>query len=237
MSRYDWEKGTLKIPAREWVAFKRRFCEGVNRHQDVVLQCALNDYEKLMAAGKGKRNFDYPEAFNRITMTNRSPNFQGNYTSIGPYTDKIEPVLFPEGAYALGAGGKRKPAKPRRPLKKDFPLVKASKPGVVNVGDEGEIMFHEKEKSVTWDVPENNHAVERARNEPVAHVFFEALNKVTWTRGSGGVIVGNDEYNRDSDCPFGGSNYITQGFGPKGEAEKGFGGVRRVRRGTPLRLW
>lgn len=36
--------------------------------------------------------------------------------------------------------------------------------------------------------------------------------------GTGGVITGNDEANRESDHAGGGANYITDGFGPLGQA-------------------
>jgi len=38
---------------------------------------------------------------------------------------------------------------------------------------------------------------------------------VEWTRGSGGTIIGNDEYNQDSDAVGGGGNYVCYEFGPR----------------------
>lgn len=73
---------------------------------------------------------------------------------------------------------------------------------------------------VTWDVPEGNHAVERAHAAPLALAFFAALDKINWTRNSGGFGTGNDEYNEDDRSAGGGANYVTFAYGPKGEAEK-----------------
>ena len=75
--------------------------------------------------------------------------------------------------------------------------------------DEATVTFHNATKSVTWNVPENNHAVETAREHWFAKALFTALGNITWTRGNGGTIVGNDEYNRDSDYEDGGGNYVT----------------------------
>ena len=43
------------------------------------------------------------------------------------------------------------------------------------------------------------------------------LGRLNWTRATGGVFSGNDEYNRDSGS---GGNYITAAYGPLGDADK-----------------
>lgn len=69
--------------------------------------------------------------------------------------------------------------------------------------------------TVFWNVYEGNHACEEARKHETAKALFRALDRVVWTRGSGGDIVGNDEYNRDS-CSLGGSgNYLVTRYGPQ----------------------
>lgn len=72
-------------------------------------------------------------------------------------------------------------------------------------------------RTVTWDVPEGNHNVEGAHASPLALVFFEALDSVKWTRGTGGYGTGNDEYNEDDREYGGGANYMTFTYGPLGE--------------------
>ena len=78
--------------------------------------------------------------------------------------------------------------------------------------DEASISF--KGREVTWNVPSNNHAVERAHEHPVAQAFFQGLAAIkSWPRGTGGEILGNDEYNRDSREMGGGGNYVTARYG------------------------
>lgn len=84
--------------------------------------------------------------------------------------------------------------------------------------EEATISFNDRK--VTWSVQENNRAVERAHQAPMARVFFGELGKVKWTRGTGGTFVGNDEYNRDNYESGGGANYTTSRFGPAGDEDR-----------------
>ena len=53
----------------------------------------------------------------------------------------------------------------------------------------------------------------------MGQVFFGELAKVRWTRGTGSVFTGNDEYNQDASYEGGGANYVTTAYGPVGAAE------------------
>ena len=66
---------------------------------------------------------------------------------------------------------------------------------------------------------ENNRSRERANAHPIARRFWSEINKVRWTPTTGGFIIGNDEYNRDSESVGGGGNYITQAYGPLGKRQ------------------
>jgi hypothetical protein len=97
------------------------------------------------------------------------------------------------------------------------------------VGWEATITLDHKARTVTWDVGENNHACESARAHPMGEAFFKALGRITWTRGSGGKIVGNDEYNRHEGRgeEGGGGNYVTAEYGPERKAKKRRNACRR----------
>lgn len=102
---------------------------------------------------------------------------------------------------------------PRRVLRKDIAWANST---TLSFGfSEVRITFDRAKRTVEWSVDENNRARERARRHPLSVAFFAALDRVTWTRGSGGQIVGNDEYNRDSMAAGGGGNYVIDEYGPK----------------------
>ena len=98
--------------------------------------------------------------------------------------------------------------KPKKNLLDKKPLTKDC---LLSLGGSA-IIF--KDRTVIWDVAENNHAVQDERARPLAKFFFRKLDNLTWTRGSGGKIVGNDEYNREADYEGGGGAYVTATYPP-----------------------
>ncbi|BDB63247.1 hypothetical protein RDE2_50410 (plasmid) [Rhodococcus sp. RDE2] len=84
-------------------------------------------------------------------------------------------------------------------------------------GGESEFGLTLEGRTLHWEVPQNNHARDHAAVTGLYQAALTYLNDVTWTRGTGGVIVGNDEYNRDTTYEGGGGNYVTHRFGPAGQ--------------------
>jgi hypothetical protein len=192
MSCYEWEDGSIKIPSGSWKGLKKTVRDTWNEEQENKLRDALRIYEKLIAKGKGKRNFDY-----RAALNSESGSWKISH-SLFPYND-------------------RERKKPLKPKKKDFPTV-GNNHTEFNFDGEATISFNNKTKTVHWSVSENNHAIESARSHPVGTAFFRALSRITWTSKTGGVLSGNDEYNRDENRDYGGGgNYITQTFGGIGD--------------------
>lgn len=91
----------------------------------------------------------------------------------------------------------------------------------ISLTGDASIVLNAATKSVSWVVYENNRACEEARDHELAKVLFRALGNINWVRGSGGKIVGNDEYNRDS-CVLGAcGNYLVASYGPN-KKHRGF---------------
>lgn len=194
MSCYAWEHGTITVPSG----------------QAPMLRKALTDAaEKRIAALAA----DAAAAWDLLRVL--SPAARAKVAGWDPRFDRFDPeavwLLQRCGAKAGKTGWGR-------------PTQKAIRESVVTRHKEhtgatatvfclGEASITLRGNTVTWDVPENNHAPERAANHPMAVVLFDFLSRVPWTSRSGGQIVGNDEYHRDSYEAGGGGNYVVRDYG------------------------
>ena len=200
MSRYDWERAELVIPTAAWAGLKKKVRDAYNERQDTLFACAVKVYDKM-------------------------PRKRGQWD--GDDVDRLACDLVPEGVEpfevvdAILPSGRGVPRKPKR---KDFPHI-TNRDSVIRPTrfDGISIRFDNENHVLRYNSGENNHQVERARAHPVVRAMFQALNRIAWTRGSGGVGIGNDEYNQD---PAGGGagdggHYVTFRYGPLGEIGRG----------------
>lgn len=202
MSKYEWEQGSIKIPAKEWAKFRTNVIKCWNDHRTGVYVTAVQLHGRLKDAMKGKRGVKRNDAL-VAALQRYCPEREDN----GAVRQLVVTYKHVYGKGYL-------PLLRDRPKKKELGLRPTSKSGAILLGDAC-IGLHNGEHKATWSVNENNHACDRARQHPVARRFFHLLNAMAFTQGNGGQIVGNDEYNRDSDYEGGGSNYVVQKFGPK----------------------
>jgi hypothetical protein len=207
VSRYEWEAGTIIIPAKEWPDFKRTLRESHNRLQALRFELATSLSSELKLLGRGKRNFDFEQAAEDLFHKRA----QGRFSPISQDSFDVLRAIFkyPEGSEPA------KKLKPLVPKKKDFPQA-TSKTNSFDCG-EASISIEDKGRRFSWSVPENNHACERAHEHPMAVAAFRSLDRIKWARNSGGKITGNDEYNQESKNEGSGSNYVVRGYGPLGE--------------------
>lgn len=193
MSCYEWERGTIKIPGKDWPTFRKGLIEKWNDIQLQVLALGEEAYKVVK---------EMPEPQKALAdWTNRSSD-----SARMQYHDAIFGLLF---AY----NQETRQYDFRRPLKQNLKTMPVSKGGTLHLSD-ATIVLDDKTKTVHWSVGENNHACEHAHAHPMAKALFSALARINWTRGSGGTIVGNDEYNRDSYSEGGGGNYTKSTYGP-----------------------
>ncbi len=226
MSFNEWERGTLVLPAAGVVQVKTAVREHCRKfHADVRAEVvALHT-----RVGKGTRSAkvyrtrlsearrEHAGAAEKAVGFRRSTDYRILVKSAAlSVLDQV--VMRAEGRLGGEPGSVRTPTADDQLWVAPPVTNRSTLFGVSGQwgGIDAAITFDGRE--VSWDVPENNRAVESSRNAPLGQVFFAALDEVRWTRGSGGVIISNNEANRESDCAGGGANFINSGFGPLGEA-------------------
>ena len=193
MSCYEWEHGVIKIPAKEWSAFRKTLIKAWNEDQEKVYRRALQAWERVNEAIKGKRGKNRVEALNAALDRYCDAETRPRVVSFKLEFRQYRPHFH----------------KPKKP--KALPVTKDA---ILNMPDAAIILKNET-KTVEWDVPENNHACENAQKHPIAKLLFRLLFQMKWTRGSGGQIVGNDEYHRDAYEAGDGANYVKKEYPPR----------------------
>ena len=224
MSRYEYERGEFKLPAGEWAAFKKRLLQAHERFREEVLTFAEQIHAHLHGPQfKGKRNVDWRREAEEFTHSTHQA-YGGWSSPVRRSSEEIREAALDLLEFSANpkTGQTKRPPKPQ---KKRLEAVHETRK-VVNRGDQmtfdagdGGIYLDNRTHTVRWEVSENNHACEYAREHPMGKAFFAALNKVQWTRTTGGEIWGNDEYNEDSgrDYAGGGGSYTK---GRWGQAER-----------------
>jgi hypothetical protein len=208
MSKYQKESGSFKIPSSEFVELKRKIIDAYNKHQDNTFDFA-QELHGILVRSKTKvegRNLLFDPLFDKAIKTVKSRLGMKAVRGVDIYEAVTRSLCDEEGVQL------------RRPLKKDFPHIPISTQRYsIEFTPGAYISIDQENKAVSWDVEENNHAVDEARDHPVANVFFKALNSVQWGRGTGGKINYTDEYMQDAFGSGGDTSRISSRFGPIGE--------------------
>lgn len=192
MSCYNWCGGTIKIPAKKWSAFRKAVIAAHNSWNEQSFEIARDLHAKIKLDSKYKRNYSYHDkVFDAV--------YNGNLSVPNHFKNLVYRSLL-SGSYPT--------LKLKLPKKSDFPKA------TLKTQDYGYFTLNHTSKSISYHVDENNRAVEEAAADPFVKQVFQLLNRMAWTRNSGGTIVGNDEYNRDCSYEGGGGNYVVHRFGP-----------------------
>jgi hypothetical protein len=213
MSHYDWESGSFKLSCKEYGKFKKEFRKRWNESLDDAHRLAIRIHEEVLANNRGKRNVNWANvvADQRVSVGKADSFGPAPRRSVSelPHSD----LIFTSLGYWENMSRSGATKRPSKPKKKDFP--KATNKTRDFVAGSVSVTFDDASRTIGWCVEENNHACERARESAIGVIFFALLRKVEWTRGTGGNIVGNDEYSRDSREAGGGGNYVKERFGPR----------------------
>lgn len=235
MSCNEWEAGTIKLPANEFPKLLKSVRAAAKAHNVAVFEATQQFWKALPANAKRDRclyglwaemlcygghgeHWPNGQGGTRRTLSRpagwhpRGLAHADHDTERGIAND-VHSLLCHAWHDRDGQGrGWVQRDRARRIIRRDYPVVNGATL-TFTVG-EPRIWFDRAQRTVTWDVPENNHACDGCRNHPVARSLFTALERVRWTRGSGGDIVGNNEYSAEDRSVGGGGNYLVSRYGP-----------------------
>jgi hypothetical protein len=202
MSCYEWESGTIRLSTVAFRSVLKAVQDAHTRHEQTL-------YEKAVMLHGLVHTKSLSDARHALLTYRLSSDDH----------DRIYDALFTDTVEGTGYTQRVPSPRVRRPKKKDFPKANGAMLAF-RVGECG-ATFERKTRTVKWYVSENNHACDLAAETWLAHALFGALSLVVWTRGTGGDIVGNNEYNRGSDEAGGGGNFVTRSFGPVSKSRRG----------------
>lgn len=221
MSCYEWEAGTITLPTKEAVRVRDAVKAAVEKHTTTLYDTAQRFWKECPAAYKRDEK-RYRKAVNAFLGGNVRTSDRDWFPDGAP--DPKLPAwrgLANQDDYNTTYGDLSNllnyytAGEQRRVQKPDVVRLIGKSTGTKFTVQVGEPSITFDGRTVTWDVPENNHACDHAREHPIAQAFFHVLGTVKWTRGSGGDIVGNNEYSRDSRDEGGGGNYLVAHYGPQ----------------------
>jgi hypothetical protein len=223
MSHYDWERGTIKLPTAEF-ARVRQAVEKADREGKERVFAEAQTFWKGLTRKQQTDPGEYERAKNdRVRALHDQADKawredrQAAHLAVRELDDALSRVVRP-----VWDGEQRRslPSAPRRILvaDMDYPTNRTTRFALPSGAT---LTFDRERSSVEWDSGDNNHQVERAPAAPLAQAFFTALGTVRWTRGTGGILLGNDEYHEEAGRSHAGAggSYVTAGWGPVGAAD------------------
>ncbi|WP_028492732.1 hypothetical protein [Thioalkalivibrio sp. ALE19] len=229
MGHWEQESGTIKLPKTEFTKVRRAVVQAHNEYVDRMLRLAQSIHTRM---GE-KPTPQIPEDF-------RTPGWTG-YERLVIYmamkvlgSDHVEEagkIKSLMGWYTDAKGLPNPNRKPRKPTRKALdndprmaPIGLREANPRIHLAEDASIEFDAEQRTVTWDVRQGRHVIEKARRHPVGKALFDALKRVKWTRESGGEILYQDEYGNEADA----APQVRKIFGKHAESMEGqlrqFGG-------------
>jgi hypothetical protein len=217
MSNYEWEHAELVLPSAAVAPLKKLLRDWTNELHEAVRAEAVRMHKEVAKGTRSARLYR-----ERLEAEDHAYRERSRYR---PPEARAEMVRACARA-VLGhmvSHAERQGAATHQPTVADVDAVVARATNrtddfaVLRAAGCQQATVRFQGRALTWHVPEGNHAVDEAHSCPLGQVFFAALDKVAWTRGTGGAAAYNTEYARDDCSPGGGANQVSFEFGPRGE--------------------
>lgn len=208
MGHWETEHGDIILPSAEYAAVRQAVQNAEHAHQTKVFEETQEFWKGLTrkeqtdpAAYEAARVRHIAE---RRRLTESALRGWGR-RSITPHAEEVIDAV--DWRLTLSRG-----AAPARVLKSDIPFP-TNRTTSFRAG-EGSITFDKDTKSVLWETGQYRNVIDKARNSPAGAALFEAVRKVKWTRGTGGIFRGNNENHSEEAEDRG--DYVTTAYGPVG---------------------
>lgn len=199
MSVHQGEGGLIQLPSDQATAIRHAFVARHNAISDKAWDAAKNIWDQATPAQRGDRRYLQEKLESTLT-----PRYNAwNYRQPEDSAAKAESLRRAEELLGVGEYGYH--SKPKAPQKKNLSVV--GKTHTRFDSPYGSVTFDTKKNTLSWEAG-GNHGVDEAHTEWAWEALNSELGKVRWTRGSGGVIDGYDEYRPESRA--------SAGFGPVG---------------------
>jgi hypothetical protein len=210
MGHWETEHGDIVLPSSEFAAVRQAVQNAEHAHQTRVFDGTQEFWKGLTR--KQQTDPAAYEAAREAFITERRRLLESALRgwgrgSVTPHAEELIDDLDWRLTVPRGKA-------PARILKSDIPFP-TNRTTEFPAG-EGFVTFNKDSKSVAWETGQYRHVIDRARNSPAGSALFDAVRKVKWTRGTGGVFYGNSElHSEESEDP---RDYVTTAFGPVGAA-------------------
>ena len=209
MSCIDWLRAEVELPSGEVAGMKQALRDATNRLHTQARAAADDFWTNHAKRTRSTKLYD-----ERLEAYLRAEESTGGYWKTATHVSGFEYPATENLRWMLQSVSAHPHKLTEAEIDKFFPratgrtTVFGFSGGAANIDG----------RKLTWGVSENNHAVERAEEHPVYQAMQMKLNKVTWTRGSGGHAWGSDEYAQDVARENGGNPISIRGqWGPLGE--------------------
>lgn len=207
MSCYEWERGRFILPTKDVAAVKKALRDVANSLHNEVRAEAIRLHKSFATTSRTR----YTDRLNQAKYEYYSP---GRLST--PRQTVVMEAAFQVLDHKLYESGSKAPS---QPTVADIDRVAPRATNRTDTFQTPDLTITVRGREAIYEVPENNHARDRADQHPLTVTLFGVFNRIAWTRGTGGVSLGNDEYNRDVDYEGGGGNYRLRAYGPLGERQ------------------
>lgn len=210
MSCYGWEHGTIELPSAEVAGIKRALRTASNELRDDVKAKAESIHREVMDKRSTRSVKLYRKALREMQYGDSGPHRRRlsdrDLTVRSTAIEAIHLVLDVDDKVRKPTDADIERILPKATNRTTvFPVISPTGYSEASISIEG--------RTLTWDVPENNHSTDNAKRSVLHGVLFGALNDIKWTRGSGGTIWGNCEYNESDHSPYGrGPDYVVREY-------------------------